>query len=87
MFLQADGEGALGKPPVVPWSPIIDNWEHIGRLARGLKAYKVLRFVTFSFPVSWLFGIRAEAGGILVSFRSLYLLELKIKNFGSITFM
>lgn len=52
------------------------------RLVRGLKVPEALKFVTVSFPVSWLFAIRAETRRVLISFRKLHLLVFKIKNFG-----
>lgn len=54
------------------------------KLVRGLKLPKVLKLAKIYFPMSWLFAIIAETRRVLVSFRSLHLLELKTKNFGSL---
>ena len=54
------------------------------RLIGGQKLPKVLKFVIISFPIFWLFAIIAETRRILVSFRKLYFLELKIKNVGGL---
>ena len=51
------------------------------RLLRELKVPKALKFITIYFPMSWLFAIIAEMRRALVS-----LLELKIKNFGGLSF-
>jgi len=48
--------------------------------------FEVLNFITIFFPVYWFFLVIAETGRVLVSFRSLYLLELKTKNFGDLPF-
>ena len=48
--------------------------------------FEVLNFITSSFPMYWFFLVIAETDRVLVSFRSLYLLELKIKNFGDLPF-
>ena len=69
----------MGRDPVVPQSLIIENWEE--RLVRGPKPPKALKFATISFALFWLFAIIAETKRVLVSFRNLHLLELKIKNF------
>ena len=52
------------------------------RLVRQLKIPKALAFVTSLFQEPSSFAIIAEIRGVLGLFRSLYLLELKIKNFG-----
>lgn len=31
MFLQAESDTGLGRAPVVPWSPIMKNWEDAGK--------------------------------------------------------
>lgn len=57
----------------------------IGRmLERLVRELKVLKFVTIFSPMSWLFVI-TETRRILVSFRNLHFLELKIKNFGGLS--
>ena len=86
MFLQDDFKGGLGRAPVVPQSPSLGVRRALKRLVRGLKAPKMLKFVTICFPMSWPFAIIAETRRVLVSFRSLHLLELKIKNFGGLPF-
>lgn len=45
---------------------------------------KEITFV-ISFPMSLLFAIRAETKRVLISFRSLHLLDLRIKNFGDLS--
>ena len=78
-------EGELGRAPVDPWSLIILRIKRtLERLLKGLKASKALKFVTIFFPMSCLFAIIAETRRVWVSFRRFHLLELKIKNFGSL---
>ena len=48
--------------------------------------FEVLNFITICFPMYWFFLVIAETGSVLVSFRSLYLLKLMIKNFGDLPF-
>ena len=48
---------------------------------------KEITFVIISFPMSLLFAIRAETKRVLISFRSLHLLDLRIKNFGDLSFI
>lgn len=48
---------------------------------------KEIAFVLISFPMSLLFAVRAETKRVLISFRSLHLLDLRIKNFGDLSFM
>ena len=54
------------------------------RHVRRLKAPEALKFVTISFPMSWLFAITAETRRVLVLFRGLRLLQVKIKTFGGL---
>lgn len=56
------------------------------RLDSGLKARKVLKFFTISFPTSRLFAIKEETRCDLVLFMGPLLLQLKIKHFGSLPF-
>lgn len=50
-----------------------------------MKVPKVkLTFLTGSFPMSWLFANNRRTGKVLVLFKNLHLLELKIKNFGGL---
>ena len=72
---------------MVPLSPIIETWEEVGKLVRGLKAPEVLKFVTMSFPMYWLFAIIAETRNVLFLFWNLCLLQVKIKSFGTLGFM
>ena len=48
---------------------------------------EALRFIIISFPMSLLFAIRAETKRVLISVRSLHLLDLRIKNFGDLSFI
>ena len=59
---------------------------NLEREAGRLKAPTALKFITISFPISWLFSIIAETRTVLVLFRGLHLLELKIKNFDGFPF-
>ena len=43
---------------------------------------EVLESATTSFPVPWLFAMIREIRRVLVLFRGLHLLKLKMKNFG-----
>ena len=61
-------------------------WRTVERLVRGLKALEALKLVTISFPMPWPLAIIIETRRILDSFRGLYLLESKIKNFDSLSF-
>lgn len=72
--------GGLGGAPVVPWSPIIDNRRDTGGLVRGMKMYKECRSVIIFFLMTWLFPIIAETKKVLVLFRSLHLMKLKVKS-------
>ena len=56
------------------------------RLLRELKVPKALKFVTMSFPMSWLFAIIAETRNVLFLLWSLCLLQMKIKSFGTLGF-
>ena len=60
-------------------------WRTLERLVRELKALKVLTFVTISFPMFQLFAIITETR-ILISFRVLHILQLKIKTFSGLSF-
>ena len=51
---------------------------------RAVMAPKVLKFVKVSLLVSWFFAIIAGIRRVWVSLRSLHLIELKIKQFGSL---
>lgn len=31
MFLKANSEGRLGRASAVPWSPLTENWENVGK--------------------------------------------------------
>ena len=59
IFLQVSLEERLGRAPVVPWNPFIENWEESERLVGGQKEPKVLKFVIISFRISWLFAVIA----------------------------
>ena len=72
--------GGLGGAPVVPWSPIIDNWRDTGGLVRGMKIHKECRSVIIFSLMSWLFAIIAETKRVLVLFRNLHLMKLKVKS-------
>ena len=72
--------GGLGGAPVVPWNPIIDNWRDTGGLVRGMKMHKECRSVIIFFLMSWLFAIIAGTKRVLVSFRKLHLMKLKVKS-------
>ena len=47
---------------------------------------EVLKFVTLSFLMSWLFAVIAETRPVWALFRDFQLLVLKIKNFGSLPY-
>lgn len=64
----------------------VTSWRTERTLER-LKMPKEIAFVLISFPMSLLFAVRAETKGVLISFRSLHLLDLRIKNFGDLSFM
>ena len=74
----------IGKRPCSSSEP--HHWELGGRWKGWLEGWRHLkcRFVTIIFPMSWLFVIVAKTRRVLVSFRSLQLLEWKSKNFGDL---
>lgn len=53
-------------------------------MVRGLTASGALEFVAAFFPVSWFFKIMAGIRRVLVLFRGLHLLEMKIKDFSGL---
>lgn len=63
MFLWAEEEGELGRTPVLFWSAITENGRTLKRLVGQLKEPQVLKFVTISFSVSWIFAIIVRLGG------------------------
>lgn len=74
------------EPLWFPGAPSLGIWRTLERLVRGLKVPEALKYVTVSFPMSWLFAVITETRRILVLFRGLHLLELKIKNFSGLSF-
>lgn len=67
-------------------APLLGIRRTLERMIRGLKVPGMLKFVTIFFLVPWLSAIIAEIRGILVLFRGLHFLELKTKNFSSLSF-
>ena len=67
-------------------APSLGIWRTLEKPIRGLKVHEMLKVVTISFPMSWLFAVITETRRFLVSLRGLHLLELKIKNFNSLSF-
>ena len=72
------------EPPYLLGAPSPGTGWTLERLVRELKAPDMLKFVTISFPMSWLFATIAGTRRVWVLFRSLHLLELKVKNFGGL---
>lgn len=48
---------------------------------------KETTFVIISFPMSLLFAVRAETNRVLICFRSLHLMDLRVKNFDDLSFI
>ena len=71
--------GGFGGAPVVPWSPIIDNWRDTEGLVRGMKMHKECRSVIIIFLMSWLFAIIVETKRVLFLCSSLHLMKLKVR--------
>lgn len=87
VFVQANVEIKLGKPLKLVRVLSLRIGRTLERLIRRVRMPKALKFITISFfqKEPWLFVITAEIRRDLVLLSIFHLLELKIKNFGSLS--
>lgn len=70
----------------VPWSLSFGIRRTLVRMVGRLRAPGTFKFVAVFLPVSWRFAIMVEIRKLLVLFRGLHLLGLKIKDFHGLSF-
>lgn len=69
-----------------PYSSSESHHWGVRRTLKSLKAPGALKLVTVFPPMPWIFAIMAETKRVLVWFRGLHFLQLKIKDFSDLPF-